>query len=167
YYKYINRGIFHGRSISTFRSKHIQGFGHSTNATIYADFNVAINDMIRGWLNTVMFKGDKVYFNLDFSNISFGTGQFEEIAAIENNIIKFILANRFIIISRLSKKISYNFLKKEFHECYEWVSLQDGFKENLDLFFRKFSNVNYWSHCIADGLNEEVNLILNRMLLIK
>ncbi|KGP89051.1 glycosyltransferase, partial [Paenibacillus sp. MAEPY1] len=30
YYKYINRGIFHGRSISTFRSKHIQGFGHST-----------------------------------------------------------------------------------------------------------------------------------------
>lgn len=163
YYKYKTDADYHGNSINSFYYKHINGNGHETRALVYANFRIFIKNMIAGWLR----KEDIFCLNLDFSNMIVVTGHEDYRERINNDLRGFLHNNKEPIIMRLSKKISYDFLQSDFHKCYDWVSLQTGFFNSLELFSTKFSDINYWSNCIEKGLRDEINLILGRMILIK
>lgn len=163
YYKYeAAKKAYHGRSVYTFYDKHKYGSGHETRATVYENFNIHTRSMIQKWMNA-FFQGREVKFSVSFSNIrptEARTLSEQEAPQILQQVFE---QQKQLIISRIAIALSYNGLMKEMGELYYRHAADPAFRENLRLFYRKFSSENYWKETFLRYLQIELNQILDRM----
>lgn len=162
YLKYIN-GDFHGRSISNYYYKAKIGLGHETQSETRDNFRIFIANMIGAWLRkTNIFSGDELLFNIDLSNIII-----ENEEELNLRVKGYINNNRIFLLNELAKKLSYDYIEKDFDECYYACNWQVGFKKNLELFNNKFSDKNYWESSICNWINLKVAMIINNIVYVK
>ncbi|MCT4613474.1 MAG: hypothetical protein N4A49_01215 [Marinifilaceae bacterium] len=161
YFRYLN-GSYHGRSISNYYYKHMNGVGHATDSQTRENFRLFIANMIRAWLRkSNIFSEDMLLFNLDVSNLI--VEENEVIDRVKSYIMKY----KDSLIIELAKKLSYDYLAVEFGECYYACSWQVGFKRNLQIFHNKFSDKIYWEKSINDWLKLKLNIILNNIVYVR
>lgn len=171
YLKYIG-GNYHGRSITAYLGKLQNGYGHETDARIYDNFKLHIYSMIRTWL-TQYLRANPSYFqeltHLNYSN-TFSIDGIENNAEGETQLsaayTDLIGRREGHIRDEIAKKASYEFLRKELWDCYEWSSWQTGFKKNLKLFHTKFSDKEYWREFIKKVLQDETERIIHKVCII-
>ncbi|MBO3334067.1 hypothetical protein [Clostridium perfringens] len=162
YLKYIN-GDFHGRSISNYYNKAKIGLGHETQSETRDNFRIFIANMIGAWLRkTDIFSGNELLFNIDLSNIII-----ENEEELNLRVKCYINNNRIFLLNDLAKKLSYDYMEKDFNDCYYACNWQVGFKKNLELLNNKFSDKNYWESSICNWINLKMATIINNIVYVK
>lgn len=162
YLKYMN-GDFRGRSILNYYYKAKIGLGHETQSETRDNFRIFIANMIGTWLRkTNIFSGNELLFNIDLSNIII-----EDEEELNLRIKGYVNNNRIFLLNELAKKLSYDYIEKEFGECYYACNWQAGFKRNLELFNNKFSDEKYWESAIGNWINLKVAMIINNIVYVK
>lgn len=162
YLKYIN-GDFHGRSILNYYNKAKIGLGHETQSETRDNFRIFISNMIGTWLRkTNIFSENELLFSINLSNIII-----ENEEELNLRIRDYINNNRAGLLRDLAKNLSYNYIDKDFEECYYARNWQLGFKKNLELFNNKFSDKNYWESSISNWITLKVSMIINNMVYVK
>jgi energy-coupling factor transporter ATP-binding protein EcfA2 len=171
YLKYIG-GNYHGRSITTYLGKLQNGYGHETDARVYDNFKLHVCSMIKTWLAQYL-RTNPSYFqeltHLDYSN-TFSIDGIENNAEGEARLTAtytdLIGRREGRIRDEIAKKTSYEFLSKELWDCYEWSSWRVGFEQNLKLFYKKFSDQEYWRKFIKTVLHDETERIIHKLCII-
>lgn len=83
--------------------------------------------MIGAWLRkTDLFSGDELLFNIDLSNIII-----ENEEELKLRVKCYINNNRIFLLNDLAKKLSYDYMEKDFEDCYYACNWQVGFKRSL------------------------------------
>lgn len=166
YLNYIEtKYAFHGRSVSTYVWKHRNGIGHTTNANVYENFNLHICSMIERWMNEFFF-GWKTNFDIDFSNLNpiQGSGQ-AVINEAPSALTQQFNLHKHRIVRSIAKSFSYDLLKEPFEMCYLYTSFDSGFRKNMSLFNKKYSNLEYWRKGLEMLLKIELESLLAKMYL--
>ena len=164
YLKWVNsRYPFHGRSVTTFIWKHRLGIGHETNANVYENFKVYIRNMINRWMQE-FFKDWDVNFEIDFRNLVVTNDSgVQAVNEGPTELTKLFKLHKLTILNSISKLLSYDELEKEFTECYKYNSWDNGFRKNMNLFSKKFSDKVYWKNGLKKHLKLELDILLEKM----
>jgi len=156
---------FHGRSVSTYVRKHRTGTGHETNANVYENFRLFISNMISRWMNQ-FFNNWNTHFDIDFSNIDPIQGSGESVInEAPAALLQQFNRHKPLVIRSMAKAFSYDRFAEQFESCYLYNSSDTAFRENMNVFYTKFSNTQYWELGLKVLLKKELDDLLAKMYL--
>ncbi|MFC3749522.1 hypothetical protein [Paenibacillus sp. GCM10012306] len=163
YYQFESKKkLYHGRSVYTGLRKARIGEGHETRATVYENFNIHVRSMIQKW-TTAFIQNRSVVFDVSFENIR--DSETKRLAEIEApQVLRDIFRQQLSqILYRIGKALSYDGMKIEIEDIYAKHAPDQAFRNNMRLFYAKFSDEMYWKEGLSRFLQQELNQLLSRM----
>ncbi|WP_037286185.1 GTPase domain-containing protein [Saccharibacillus sacchari] len=163
YYQFESKKkLYHGHSVYTGLKKARIGEGHETRATVYENFNIHVRSMIQKW-TTAFIQNRPISFDVSFENIR--DSEAKRLAEIEApQVLKDIFRQQLSqILYRISKALSYDGMKTEIEDIYAKQAPDQAFRNNMRLFYAKFSDEMYWKEGLSRFLQQELNQLLSKM----
>lgn len=163
YYQYESKKkLYHGRSVYTSLKKARIGEGHETRATVYENFNIHIRSMIQKW-TAAFIQNRSIEFEISFENIR--DSETKRLAQIEApQVLNDIFRQQLVpIVYRIARALSYDGMKTEVEDIYAKQAPDQAFRNNMRLFYAKFSDEAYWKAGLSRFLQQELNQLLSRM----